>query len=1072
MLAQRFFLMILLIKLSMFSSFVSALGLGNVVVDSKLNQTLNARIQLLKVPEKDVDNIQVVLASAEAFRRAGLDRPYVLSTLKFTLDVRRGSPSAQINIHSQQPIKEPFLNFLIEVNWPNGRLLREYTILLDPPTYKVESTEPPAIASAQMEPFTKQATAVGDDHPVLATTKKSAKSARSGKKGRKRATADGRYTVASNDTLWAIAQQHKPAGVSHEQMMAAIFDANPQAFFAGNMNQLKKGESLILPSGTQANQLSQKQALNLFKTHHKTWRDYRQSSTGETQAKVTTVASKPASQESKMALGKAFRLSPPASDSDIGTATAETAASDNKQIKALQQQLKTLTESNQSLEQDNNRLHQEVKENKVLLEEMKAEMDKLIALQKGTLAQMVEQMNAQKAVAKQAKAAEAVTPKPTETAKPNPAIKTPDLAEVKKILADVADKPAQPAPDATQTPVEPAPELVDVDEPATEQPETAPVVQTPTESPVAIPEANNTEPPPSALQPIDSALVDTHVATDESQWLRQLNELVATVPFGWQGIAGSGVLVLSLILALLLKRKRKQQQEVEAEEMVKLEEIQAQWPQVEPSTPITKTTDEIDTDTDVDALLDSLGKWDKDEKSNVYENLDEEIDVLLSYSRQDEAIDMLNKALESEPENVDYRLRLLQLYANERKGDEFDDHAARLTQYVGQDSAQWQTVEKLRCQFDAKDAKTGVDLGDIAIAGTVAAVTGAVVAKTFDQQNHEDDLPDLTEDDDGLDFDIESLTHVDDDFSDEGDNLLAELESHDEDSLGFDEQHDGDQDNLAFEPNDGHDVDLSDSQDNDAFLDHLGLDGDSQEPPVDSSMMNDFADKLLANDDDSLDSFDLDATADKTSFDADELGESLDAADLSLDGPDDASISDDLSLDSDSALDGLSLDAGEDTDLDGDDLSLDDSSTQDDLDDLSFDHRNDLPHENQDDLALDHETALDAGALDSLNDLSMDSLFGEDLSDYHNDALDDDSELSHLLSELESSTANLTADINQFDFDNGGDEVDAKFNMVKLYLDMDDYVNARHDLAEILHEGNDEQKQRAQTMLDEIVEKA
>jgi len=193
---------------------------------------------------------------------------------------------------------------------------------------------------------------------------------------------------------------------------------------------------------------------------------------------------------------------------------------------------------------------------------------------------------------------------------------------------------------------------------------------------------------------------------------------------------------------------------------------------------------------------------------------------------------------------------------------------------------------------------------------------------------------------------------------------------------------------------------------------------------------------------------------------------------LSLDGPDDASISDDLSLDSDSALDGLSLDAGEDTDLDGDDLSLDDSSTQDDLDDLSFDHRNDLPHENQDDLALDHETALDAGALDSLNDLSMDSLFGEDLSDYHNDALDDDSELSHLLSELESSTANLTADINQFDFDNGGDEVDAKFNMVKLYLDMDDYVNARHDLAEILHEGNDEQKQRAQTMLDEIVEKA
>ena len=108
-----------------------ALGLGTIEVSSQLNQKLDARISLLSAQPADAEVLIVKLASREEFVKAGLDRPFSLTSLKFKTLVE--DDDVYITVTSPSPIREPTINFLVEVDWPQGQLLREYTILLDPP---------------------------------------------------------------------------------------------------------------------------------------------------------------------------------------------------------------------------------------------------------------------------------------------------------------------------------------------------------------------------------------------------------------------------------------------------------------------------------------------------------------------------------------------------------------------------------------------------------------------------------------------------------------------------------------------------------------------------------------------------------------------------------------------------------------------------------------------------------------------------------------------------------------------------------------------------------------------------
>ena len=127
-----------------------ALGLGEIKVDSALNQPLKAEITVLSANPDEVIDIVAKLADQEAFDRLGLERPYGLTKLQFKPAVRDGVPV--IVVTTRQPVKEPFLDFLLDVRWPKGRLLREYTILLDPPVLmesRAVATQAPEVAAAE-----------------------------------------------------------------------------------------------------------------------------------------------------------------------------------------------------------------------------------------------------------------------------------------------------------------------------------------------------------------------------------------------------------------------------------------------------------------------------------------------------------------------------------------------------------------------------------------------------------------------------------------------------------------------------------------------------------------------------------------------------------------------------------------------------------------------------------------------------------------------------------------------------------------------------------------------------------
>ena len=108
----------------------NALGLGDIESNSHLNQPLQARIELLAASPADTNQLQVRLASPDVFKRVGVARPSFLNNLQFTPTTQGGKPV--ILVTSDAPIQEPFVNFLLEVSWPQGQLLKEYTVVLYP----------------------------------------------------------------------------------------------------------------------------------------------------------------------------------------------------------------------------------------------------------------------------------------------------------------------------------------------------------------------------------------------------------------------------------------------------------------------------------------------------------------------------------------------------------------------------------------------------------------------------------------------------------------------------------------------------------------------------------------------------------------------------------------------------------------------------------------------------------------------------------------------------------------------------------------------------------------------------
>ncbi len=222
-----------------------AVGLGEMKLNSALNEPLDAEIQLLNIGELSELEMLVGLGSQKDFDNAGVERPFTLTDLRFEVDLSKpGNPV--ILVTSRKPLREPFLDFLVEIDWPTGRLLREYTVLLDLPLYATEKSSVKKIEAASSGPQPTSQSA-RQSTPVKTPAVSTPLSLSVG---------DDEYRVSGGDTVWAIAEKIRPQGASMAQTMAAIKQANPHAFINDNINLLKKGAVLRLPEGSDIAALS------------------------------------------------------------------------------------------------------------------------------------------------------------------------------------------------------------------------------------------------------------------------------------------------------------------------------------------------------------------------------------------------------------------------------------------------------------------------------------------------------------------------------------------------------------------------------------------------------------------------------------------------------------------------------------------------------------------------------------------------------------------------------------------------------------------------------------------------
>lgn len=261
-----------------------ALGLGDLTLDSFLNEPLKAQVGLLNTGGLHADQIRVRLATREDFERMGVDRAYFLTNIQFEVS-QNESGQAVIVMSSEDPVLEPYLDFIVEARWPTGRLLREYTVLVDPPLFD-EST--PVVSASQRVTEVEGIPPASDgkkkplDPAATSGTRVDVKSKSNLAPGEMperdfNAQAEGspesgrRYMIHRDDTLWEIASAAKPVGTSVHQTMLDIQRLNPKAFIDGNINRIKAGYIIYLPQEDDISSSDLSEALAEVKQQNSDW---------------------------------------------------------------------------------------------------------------------------------------------------------------------------------------------------------------------------------------------------------------------------------------------------------------------------------------------------------------------------------------------------------------------------------------------------------------------------------------------------------------------------------------------------------------------------------------------------------------------------------------------------------------------------------------------------------------------------------------------------------------------------------------------------------------------------------
>lgn len=648
---------------------VSAAGLGKVVVFSALGQPLRAEIEV-NATAAELSGMRAQLASQEAFRQAGLDYTTSLRGITFTLD-RRAGKKPVIRVASDTPISEPLVDMLVELNWSTGRLVREYTFLLDPPEVATRNTRVAAVpvAFAQSGALGQSGVSAARSSSISEETRARARAAIQGQGyvrparsaqmlapavstktrnvGASTDNAGGgdTYVVRQGDTLHKIASDTKPDGVTLEQMLIGLLRANQQAFGGGNMNRLKAGKILTIPGKGAVESIPPREARKIIATQTAEWHAYR--------TKLASIAAKSLATDSEAQQGVAGKITAKVEDkfpepgrsgdqvrvSGSGAGIGRSGSSQSSGTEDSIARDKALNEASDRV---------------AMLEQNVAKLQRLLELKDQALAELQKQADAAKTGA-----APESSP-PAEASRALVAAGSTDLPKPEEspaIAAQTPEMPMAPASSQLETPIQAAP--VANDKPAVP----------------AVPEI------PTPKQPVSPPLPEP--------------SFLETVLSNPMVLAGVGAVVVLLGGLLFLRRR----QSNNAAQQPSLDPLSLSTPSVGGSSNLTASSvfrntggQSVDTShaSQTDFSQAGPGSIDTEEVDPVAE-----ADVYMAYGRDAQAEEILLEAKRKDPFSNVINLKLLEVYVNRKDAKRVDALAKDLHAATGGKGTDWEKAVAL-----------------------------------------------------------------------------------------------------------------------------------------------------------------------------------------------------------------------------------------------------------------------------------------------------------------------------------------------------------------------------------------
>lgn len=616
-----------------------AAGLGKLVVFSSLGEPLRADVEL-EASKDELASLSARIAPQAAFRKAGVDFASILQSVKVSVVTGDGGKSV-LRLSTDRPVPDPFMDLLLEINWAAGRLVREYTFLLDPPDEAVARTPvaPLALGKAASSPVPPAPSAVSAAKSVAPPSQKLAKTEVPAKSAKVPSVA-ATHTVKSGETAAVIARDNLPEGVSLDQMLVAMVRGNPDAFDGGNVNRLRAGRILDLPDAATASAVNQSEAHKFIVAQASDFNAYRRRLAGQ-------VAAAPAPEAEGARQGVSGKLSARVDEK----APAEAAKSgDQLKVSRTDQprgggavgklaggaREEDLVAREKALKDANSRLGE--------LERNVQELQKLLELKNQALADLQKQGGSKAPAAAAAPVAAAVP-----AAAPAP-------AAVPAAAPTPAAAPATTAPAATPTPVPPPP-------------------ATPPQVPAKPPVKKHVLPPPPPAEPpgFFEDLLGSPISL----------------------AAGGGALAALLGFALYKRRQKSAGSEVE-HSVGPLTITSASGTPSIFGTAGGRSVDTSASAIQTDFSQSGMSAIDTDEGVDPVA----EADVYMAYGRDAQAEEILLDALKNDPDRNAIRLKLLEIYAQRKSMLQFETVAGELYARTGGSGVEWEKAATLGQMLD------------------------------------------------------------------------------------------------------------------------------------------------------------------------------------------------------------------------------------------------------------------------------------------------------------------------------------------------------------------------------------